>query len=90
MHLKPWQIAVTGSREIAFNAIKFNAYLLKRLKLLVYAVVVICGLGALFSSGQLRDLFGEMFLLLAGFLLVVELVPQYIVGEEENQAKSSN
>lgn len=49
---------------------------------------MICAIGALLSAGQLRVLFAEMFILLAVFLLVVELVPGFIVGDEKKNTQS--
>ena len=56
-------------------------------KALVYAVVGICILGALFSGGQIQALFEQMLALLAVFILVVELVPQFIVADEKEISK---
>jgi hypothetical protein len=60
---------------------------MNRLKALVYSIVGLCILGALFSSGQIQGLFEEMLVMLVVFILVVELVPQFIVGEERNRPK---
>jgi hypothetical protein len=56
---------------------------MSRLKLIVYVMLAISALGSLFSSGQLRYAFEQLLVLLVIFVLVVELVPQYIVGEEK-------
>ena len=53
------------------------------LKMIVYAIVAICILGALFTGGQMQGLFEQMLILLVIFILVVEFVPQFIVGEEK-------
>lgn len=60
---------------------------MNRLRPLVYSIVVICALGALLSTGQVRYLFTELLILLLVFLIVVELVPQYIVADEIKEAK---
>ncbi len=60
---------------------------MNKLKILVYSVVGICILGALLSAGQIQGLFEQMLLLLVVFILVVELVPQFIVAEERNQTQ---
>jgi DMSO/TMAO reductase YedYZ heme-binding membrane subunit len=60
---------------------------MNRLKALVYSIVGLCILGALFSAGQIQSLFEEMLVMLVAFILVVELVPQYIVGEERKRSK---
>jgi flagellar biogenesis protein FliO len=56
---------------------------MNRLKMIVYAMVVIGALGSLFTSGQLQYVFEQLLVLLVIFLLVVWFVPQFIVGEEK-------
>lgn len=56
---------------------------MNRLKLIVYAMVAISALGSLFTNGSLQSVFLQLLILLVIFLLVVELVPQFIVGEEK-------
>ncbi len=56
------------------------------LKALVYAIVGMCIVGVLLSSGQVQGLFEQMLILLVVFILVVELVPQFIVGNERKGA----
>jgi len=62
---------------------------MNRLKLIVYAIVAICIVGSLFTGGQVQGLFEQMLILLVIFILVVELVPQFIVGEEKKPVQET-
>ena len=63
---------------------------MNRLKLLVYVMVAICILGTLFTGGQVEGLFEQLLILLVIFILVVELVPQFIVGDEKKPTQETN
>ncbi|MDG6906521.1 MAG: hypothetical protein JRN20_12130 [Nitrososphaerota archaeon] len=63
---------------------------MNRLKLIVYAMVAISALGSFFARGQLQYAFEQLLVLLVIFVLVVELVPQYIVGEERKRTNEPN
>jgi hypothetical protein len=58
---------------------------MNRLKVLVYTIIAICLLGTLFTGGQVQGLFEQMLILLVIFILVVELVPQFIVADEKKE-----
>jgi len=62
---------------------------MNRLKLIVYAIVAICIVGTLFTGGKVQGLFEQMLILLVIFILVVELVPQFIVGEENKPVQET-
>jgi len=53
-------------------------------------MVVICILGTLFTGGQVEGLFEQLLILLVIFILVVELVPQFIVGDEKKPTQETN
>lgn len=63
---------------------------MNRLKLIVYVMVAISALGTAFTRGQLEYVFEQLLVLLVIFLLVVELVPQFIVGEEKPARQPKN
>jgi len=56
--------------------------LLNWLKVVVAFIVVVSLLGIIFTGGQAQSAFEELFLMGFVFILVVEFVPQLIVGEE--------
>ena len=51
--------------------------------MVVVFIVVVSLLGTIFTGGQAQSAFEELFGMGAVFILVVELVPQFIVGEEK-------
>jgi hypothetical protein len=53
------------------------------LKRIVVFMLVAGILGTIFTTGQLQGVFGQLFVLIAVFLLVVEIFPQFIVAEEK-------
>jgi hypothetical protein len=58
-------------------------------KILVYAILVIGILGTLFTGGQVQGLFEQLLILVVVFLLVVELVPQFIVADENKASQET-
>jgi hypothetical protein len=62
---------------------------MNRLKVLVYTIIAICIWGTLFTGGQVESLFEQMLILLVIFVLVVELVPQLIVGDEKKTSREA-
>jgi len=62
---------------------------MNRLHLLVYVIVAICLLGTLFTSGQGQQWFEDLLISAVVFILVVELVPQFIVADEKKSAQKA-
>ena len=58
-------------------------------KILVYAILVIGILGTLFTGGQVQGLFEQLLILVVVFLLVVELIPQFIVADENKTSQET-
>jgi predicted Na+-dependent transporter len=56
---------------------------MKKLRVLVYSIIILCIIGVIFSGGKVQGLFEEMSILLVVFVLVVEFFPQFIVADEE-------
>jgi hypothetical protein len=57
------------------------------LKFAVVFIVVASLIGTLLTGGQAQSWFEELFGAGAVFILIVELVPQFIVGEETKPAQ---
>jgi len=53
------------------------------LKAVIIFIVIVSLLGLILTGGQAQSAFEELFAMGAVFILVVELVPQFIVGEEK-------
>jgi hypothetical protein len=60
---------------------------MNRLHLLVYVIVAICLLGTLFTGGQAQQWFENLLISAVAFILVVELVPQFIVADEKESVQ---
>ena len=52
------------------------------LKAVVAFIIVVSLLGTVFTGGQAQGAFEQLFIMGFVFILVVEFVPQLIVGEE--------
>ena len=57
------------------------------LKAIVVFIVVTSLLGIVFTGGDIQSAFEQLFLMGFVFILVVELVPQFIVGDEKKTAE---
>jgi hypothetical protein len=57
------------------------------LKAIVAFIVVVSLLGVIFTGGQAQSAFEELFLMGFVFILVVEFIPQLIVGEEKTATR---
>ncbi len=62
---------------------------MNRLHLFVYVIVAICILGALFTNGQAQQWFEDLLGSAVVFILVVELVPQFIVADEKESVQKA-
>jgi len=60
------------------------------LKAIVVFIVVISLVGTVFTGGGLQSAFEQLFLMGFVFILVVEFVPQLIVGDEKKRQDSTN
>jgi hypothetical protein len=58
------------------------------LKAIVVFIVVVSLLGTVFTGGQVQSAFEELFGMGFVFILVVELFPKFIVGEERKTQPS--
>ncbi len=56
---------------------------MNKLKAIVYFMLASCALGTAFTRGAVEGVFEQMLVLLVIFILVVELVPQFIVDERK-------
>jgi ABC-type branched-subunit amino acid transport system permease subunit len=61
--------------------------ILNWLKAVVVFIIVVSLLGSIFTGGQAQSAFQQLFVMGAVFILVVEFVPQLIVGEEGKAAR---
>ena len=53
------------------------------LKAIVVFMLAVSVAGTIFTGGQLQSVFLQLLVLVVVFLLVVELVPQFIVADEK-------